>query len=406
MSSTRRFTLFIIIVLVLALLAGGYLWWRATSAKPQSGPTPTPTATMTVTPSPTPTAAAETATLLVEEGQVEVVHQGLTTIVDDEAEIVAGDNVRTMADSKATIVFPDNDLMRLDSNTEIYIVSLISSDTESKVEVSQSSGNTWSRVESLLDRKREYSVDTATLVATVRGTVFNVDVESSEESWVGVTESTVDVERKADQAMLPVNAGNFASVKKAVRSQLGKLLQEKLDNKKLTSDWFKNNGAKDKKLKDFLEKEKGKKLAKNFLREHRKMFFEKILKAKLSEAMSGALLPTTGVASFDPKAVLHSVLNGFVAEKKATQNEANTMEADPYAQERIMTMKGPIEIASFVADYLKRMRSNPSPSPTATTSPSPEPTPTETPKETSAPTHFNPQYYNFFTPTPTQEPIK
>ncbi|OGC81703.1 MAG: hypothetical protein A2V81_00415 [Candidatus Abawacabacteria bacterium RBG_16_42_10] len=404
-----RFTIFILVVIVLAAAAGSFLWLRGSRSLPE----PTPTITATPSPTPTETLAAETAAILIEEGKVQLTHENKDTLVDEQSEVYVGDKIVTFADSRATLIFPDNDVLRLDNSTEITILALVSSDTEAKVKIEQHKGNTWSRVESILDKKREYSVETSTLVATVRGTVFNVDTASSDESWVGVTESTVDVERKEDKELLPVSAGNFASVKKGLRGQLAKILAEKIDEKKLSSTWFKDNASKDEKIKDFLTRIGKKKLEKNFLKNNHKMFFEKIIKAKLNGTLSGSLLPTTGV--FDPKVALHYVLTGFVARNEATQVEANMMEADPYAEERVMTMKNNIEIANFVFEYLKRIRSSepisestvtPSPKPTFTEEPTSQPTPTQDPQETVDPTYFNPQFYYYFTPPPTQEPIK
>ncbi len=382
-----RFTIFVLVIVVLAGLAGGYLWTRG-----KSQPTIEPTPTMTASPTPTTTALPETAAILMEEGKVQLTHEQKDSIVEDQAEVYVGDKIKTFANSKATLIFPDNDVMRLDNDTEITILALVSSDTEAKVRVNLSSGNAWSRVESLLDKKREYSVETSTLVATVRGTVFNVDATNEEESWVGVTESAVDVERKEDKQLMMLATGNFTSVKKSLRGKLAKMLEEKMDDKQLNSSWFKDNNTKDQRIRDFLTKINKKKMEKNFLRNNWKMFFERIQQAKINGVLPTAVvipstvLPITGVV-FDPKVALREILASLVIDKEITPEEANGVISDPYVHEQIMPMTTKDQIAVFVTDYFEKMRSQ---TPIATASP--EPTPTPTPTIEPTPT-YNPNYY-------------
>lgn len=408
MSSSSRFTIFVLIVVIAGALAAGYLWWQNSKLQPQPTPSPTVTASVTPTPTATPTSSPETALILIEEGKVQVTHENSDTMVEEQSTVFVGDKIKTFPDSKATIIFPDNDVLRLDNNTEITLLDLVSSDTDAKVKIEQNFGNTWSRVESILDKKREYSVETPTLVATVRGTVFNVDATSTDESWVGVTESTVDVERKQDNMQLPVSAGNFSLVKKGIQGKSVTMVAEKLDDTKLGSKWFKDNFTKDQKIRDILGTLKNKKLLeKNFLRNNNKLFFEKIKKTEL-ETPYGSVLPTTGI-TFDPQIAFRDVLSDLVLSKAVTPEEANGMFSDPYVHQKIITMTTNEQIAAFADEYIRQMRNV---VPGETVKPTTEleftPTPTSLPTiiKTPLPLYLSPQYFYNLIPTSTPEPLK
>ncbi|HPV63586.1 MAG TPA: FecR domain-containing protein [Fervidobacterium sp.] len=91
------------------------------------------------------------------------------------------DRIKTFPNSRATIFWADGSVTRLSEKTSITITSLeVSKDLSSvQIRFETESGKTWSNViRSLLpDSFFEQSYDNGTYVATVRGTVFEVNLE-------------------------------------------------------------------------------------------------------------------------------------------------------------------------------------------------------------------------------------
>lgn len=174
-----RFRSFIIAIVVIAavLLVGG-IYASATSAPPEPH---TPVATVQVT-----TGEA----FLLKKGTNEWVSVGSAT------ELAPGDRVRTGAGSAATMEFFDQSTARLDADTEIEIEALSvdpDNTTSQTVDFAVITGRVWSRIIKFLDKESSYSVETSTLVATVRGTAFIVDARIPEAHRVVVAENTVGV---------------------------------------------------------------------------------------------------------------------------------------------------------------------------------------------------------------------
>ncbi|MDY6788662.1 MAG: FecR family protein [Candidatus Nanohaloarchaea archaeon] len=124
---------------------------------------------------------------------------------------------------EATLVFFGNSILRLDKNTQISIKKL-EADT-STVGIKQKKGRTWSRAvrkikapyTGVLGGVEEYSVDTPTAVATVRGTSF-----SAVKDKVSVVKGTVtmvkgDLEEQVSNATAVTEDG--MEVKSLERNQ-------------------------------------------------------------------------------------------------------------------------------------------------------------------------------------------
>lgn len=109
----------------------------------------------------------------------------LLTMEQDEVNIPTGTTVKTGADTLAHVVFPDNSLMSLSKDTEVVI-----NFEEKKTKILQLFGNTWHRVEKVLQGS-SYEVETPNTLATVRGTEFNVGILNGE-TELYVMESTVE----------------------------------------------------------------------------------------------------------------------------------------------------------------------------------------------------------------------
>ena len=101
---------------------------------------------------------------------------------------IPNETVVHTGNGKATVLFEDNSNISLDKNTEITIFY-----TKEKVNIFQSIGSTYSRVEKLLTGE-SYTVETPGTLAAVRGTKFAVKYDGVRKSTkVSVTENKVEV---------------------------------------------------------------------------------------------------------------------------------------------------------------------------------------------------------------------
>ena len=149
------------------------------------------------------------ARLLVGEGRVETSMDGESwEEIESEAVVEMGAWLLTGEETRAAVVFADGSVMKLDSQTQVQIRNVEFDGQKLSADVFQLFGNTWHRVRKLLDAHNDYSVETPTTVATVRGTVFSVGVEQGLTEVV-VVESQVEVGLIDDD--LPEDKRWFAS---------------------------------------------------------------------------------------------------------------------------------------------------------------------------------------------------
>ncbi|MBI4836553.1 MAG: FecR domain-containing protein [Candidatus Abawacabacteria bacterium] len=419
--SRFRIWFLILIVLLIAVGTGIYISRPPSNRSIPPAPTATP-----IQNQPTPVSSDVKALLLVEKGKAELLSASNKALVSDEHEVIVGDQITTQENSVGMLIFPDNDVLRLAANTKITIVAMASSATESKVFIEQSTGSSWSRVTPFLDRKRQYQIETPTLVATVRGTTFNVSVETAQQSWVGVNESQVDVMRKNDQTWVQVNSGHFASVK---TDTMQPMRSEKMDEQKTSSAWFKDNILKDQAMSQMIGNDANRPMPKYFLRDNKNRFFNK---TALDVVNSTKPIFQNDSIDFSPLAALKGILNELIEQKHATAEEAAAILQDVKLNEYIQQIKTLAELKAFIKNHIEQLRnreptSSPtpsqtpstvtsSPSPTATTTtaptsqdktPSPTPSPTSSTSPSPSPTrlnnNFRPTYYYY---SPTTQPIR
>ena len=141
---------------------------------------------------------ATAAILYVERGSVEVNTGSGWQPGADEMELAKGSQVRT-ADGEATVVFYEGEITHLEPNTEIKLDEVSKSD----IKVTQLAGETWNKV-TKISGVSEFTVETPSTVATVRGTEFSINDEE-----VDVMEGEVDYGPK-DKPHIKVRAGNRA----------------------------------------------------------------------------------------------------------------------------------------------------------------------------------------------------
>lgn len=152
------------------------------------------------------TALGASTTLTVIAGTVAVAQPGADFVVaPDGIVLAAGDRVRTAADAIAVVTFFDGSTVALERSTTLTIERAEVRDRGVVIALAQTIGSTWSSVRRFADPGSRYEVRTPALVATVRGTGFELDVEPDGTSAVRVSDGTVAV--SAEQQEVLVTSG-------------------------------------------------------------------------------------------------------------------------------------------------------------------------------------------------------
>lgn len=189
--------------------------------------------------------------LRVERGVVELKREksAAWTPVAGTQELTAGDAVRTSAESEATISTFDVGESRLAANTEVAIQEARNNEGEGTffvVRLRLSSGRVWSRLLRLFDLKSSFSVGTQTVVATVRGTAFDLHAEATS-TFLSVTDAAVDV--SAGNGAIPMQKIQPLIVSRGSLARFdskGKLLaSEPVSDAMQRSEWFVQNSTRD-----------------------------------------------------------------------------------------------------------------------------------------------------------------
>jgi hypothetical protein len=126
--------------------------------------------------------------------------------------VKVGDRIATGPLANATLAFFDGSTTVLEAETKITLVrSNIKRDGSGKVIVlHQEVGQTYSRVQPLLDPDAHFEIETPTTVASARGTEFALEVEVDGTTLVKVVKGLVDV--TAERTTISVPAGQTAEV--------------------------------------------------------------------------------------------------------------------------------------------------------------------------------------------------
>jgi hypothetical protein len=147
------------------------------------------------------------------QGDVSIRHaDGSVTRANDGGVIVTGDTIRTGSGAFAEITYFEGSTVRIEANTELVVEQLSTeSDGGTVIAMSQAFGRTWHVVTKLITGSSRYEVRTPSSTATVRGTIFAVDVQVEPEgvaATVTTSEGTV-VHSSPD----PAHAGATTSVR-------------------------------------------------------------------------------------------------------------------------------------------------------------------------------------------------
>lgn len=216
------------IVAVVAIGVGGYWFWSLGSLPDESAPS---------------------AVLRVDRGTAEVRHRdGDWETVSSGFVLSEGDAVRTSAAADVRIVYGARAESRLGESTEVTIDELqLSRPSSVDVNSRLQSGRIWSRIERLLDLDDRFAVSAGNVVATVRGTSFDLRTEATG-TVLWVSDSAVEVRRPDGTSASPsalepliVSEGYMTRFDPVGSSDRAELISEESKQ----ADWFQMNATKD-----------------------------------------------------------------------------------------------------------------------------------------------------------------
>lgn len=139
--------------------------------------------------------------LTIHQGDVQIDHGSGWISATDGMDLSEKDNVKTLTNSEASVVLHESVIINMAPETELSIGDL----AKSHAKIEQTSGSTWNKFTGLAGVE-EFSVETPTTVATVRGTDFEVNMDS-----ILVGEGEVEVEFKGDK--ISVTGGKKAVIR-------------------------------------------------------------------------------------------------------------------------------------------------------------------------------------------------
>jgi ferric-dicitrate binding protein FerR (iron transport regulator) len=150
----------------------------------------------------TETHEASAATLVVNEGETTLISENRILLLftrQNEIQIApggtvavsTGDAIDVPQGGSATLRLSDGSLVDLDGGTAVEVAELVTTDEDYRVRLDMLTGQTVSRVQRVLGAGDAFEVSTPSSSASVRGTVFTVQVIDDETSYVKVSEGTV-----------------------------------------------------------------------------------------------------------------------------------------------------------------------------------------------------------------------
>ncbi len=161
------------------------------------------------------------------------------------AELVVGDVIKTGASAMATVDFFGDSQTRLDENTELTVSAAAPESEGVGIHLKLEVGRVWSRVMRVLDLDAAFSIETNDVVATVRGTAFDVEKRPNELTTLWVSESVVEAEGKGSalgSVFVPEGAmADFVPGRRTTSTRA-------ISAKGLASKWFKQNRESDRRF--------------------------------------------------------------------------------------------------------------------------------------------------------------
>ena len=132
-------------------------------------------------------------TIEVESGAVTVTNDGATRSAVPNETLATPFTINTDEAGRATLHFPNGSELRIDHNSTMRVDKAVyQTDTQDiSVSVFLSIGRAWSHIVSLATPASSWEVETSNVVATVRGTAFDVHVDASGTTTVTGSENNV-----------------------------------------------------------------------------------------------------------------------------------------------------------------------------------------------------------------------
>ena len=154
--------------------------------------------------------------------------------------VTEGDVIKTEGNSGATISYFGVAESEIDEDSEMVIVQaeLIDESDSPLINLQLNAGRTWSRVMQILDINGEFSVETSDVVATVRGTSFDVSADSKEGTRLWVTDSVIEISNENETFVPEGHVMRFKN-KKAMSTMSPELVED------VESSWAKRNKERD-----------------------------------------------------------------------------------------------------------------------------------------------------------------
>jgi len=171
--------------------------------------------------------AVPVARLTITKGDVKIVEGESVTAVTSGQVLKAGQLIRTGADSMAELFVKDQGIIRLSSNTEFGVKRVDASGSEFEQPVGQATVFL-----KRLKQDSEFSINTPTSVAAVRGTSFMVDVKSKTESMFALYDGAIEVKNQKGQSVVLDGQGELSVTQKGNISKeaIRPLSKESLDH--------------------------------------------------------------------------------------------------------------------------------------------------------------------------------
>lgn len=176
------------------------------------------------------------------------------SLVSGEVVLQTGDSVKTGDKSRAKITFFDTQQATIDENSFVTIdEGFIDQNSAllTKVKLKLKNGQIWSRLLELLHPDASFEVEAQNVVATVRGTVFNVSSIDNNLKIV-VFENSVSVASISDLSRAVTLQKNdvLTYQPKSATQKESKLEVSKISEREQNQDWVKSNLGQDIKFKE------------------------------------------------------------------------------------------------------------------------------------------------------------
>lgn len=188
-------------------------------------------------------------------------NEGDFTEVTGEIELRIGDTVKTDGTGEARIVLFDANEVTLDKNSEVVLEkSFIDEETPflTKIKLNLKQGQVWSRLLEFFHPDAYFEVEAGGVVATVRGTVFNVSYRDDEVD-VSVLENSVAVSQKDSVAPTQIiKADEKLLMKLNILEEFEEARIEKIPSEIKGNEWFKKNFVQDERFKESIIKKQKK----------------------------------------------------------------------------------------------------------------------------------------------------